>query len=433
MPLTVFGLNHKSAPVAVREKLARICEVRIPDVDACNLEAVPVYTCNRVEVYYSGGVNEAKKSFSALLAANNINFANFATHFYEHNEAHAVKHLFSVAAGLDSMIIGENQILHQIKESYKHATSEGYVGKRLHKLFQKALEVGKKVRSETGISENRVSIASAAVDLAKSIFGPLKHSKALIIGAGEMAGLVAVHLRDNGVKKMYFINRTESAAIELAEKFDGQARSFEHIEELLCSCDIVISSTAAPGTIIERDQMEKVMQKRSARPLFVIDIAVPRDFDPECQTIANIFLYDVDDLQNVVNENLSQRKSEAEKAGAIVRYEASQFQESAQIYTVVPLIRRLREQAESMRQAEFEKFVAQHPELSDEMRLAFDQCSRSLMAKWLHNQIVALKNQGSADMEQLKMMCEVLGLPTDCLPEAPVFSVPETCRKRETA
>ncbi len=433
MPVTVLGLNHKSAPVAVREKLARICEIRVPDVDACNLEAVPVYTCNRVEVYYSGHPEAARKSFAGLLAANNINYENLAGYFYERNDEEAVKHLFSVASGLDSMIIGENQILHQIKESYKHSTSEGYVGKQLHRLFQKALEVGKKVRSETGISENRVSIASAAVDLARSIFGPLDTSKALIIGAGEMASLVAVHLRENGVKKMFFINRTESSAAELAEKFDGQAKPFSEVDKLLLNCDIVISSTAAPTTIISREQMQRVMAERSDRPLFVIDIAVPRDFEPDCQTLANIFLYDVDDLQNVVNENLSQRKVEAEKAKAIVQYEASQFQLSTQAFTVVPLIRKLREQSEAMRLAEVERFTAQVPDLSDELKGAFDQCSRSLMAKWLHNQIIALKGQGSADLEQLRLMCEILGLPADCLPESPLRSLPEQCRKRESA
>lgn len=433
MPVTVFGLNHKSAPVAVREKLARICEVRVPEVDACHLEAVPVYTCNRVEVYYSGNLEAARKSFAALLSANNINYENLAGYFYEHNDEDAVKHLFSVASGLDSMILGENQILHQIKESYKHSTSEGYVGKQLHRLFQKALEVGKKVRSETGISENRVSIASAAVDLARSIFGPLNSSKALIIGAGEMAGLVAVHLRENGVKKMFFINRTEASAAELAEKFDGQAKPFSEIDNLLLACDIVISSTAAPTTIISREQMERVMSERSDRPLFVIDIAVPRDFEPDCQTLANIFLYDVDDLQNVVNDNLSQRKVEAEKARAIVQYESSQFQITTQAFTVVPLIRKLREQSEALRLAEVERFSAQHPEISGELKDAFEQCSRSLMAKWLHNQIVALKNQGSADIEQLRLMCEVLGLSPDCLPDSPLRGLPEQCRKRESA
>lgn len=433
MSLTVFGLNHKSAPVAIREKLAQLCEEPIPGIDACNLESVPVYTCNRVEVYYSGSRSEARQSFITLLGQKNINYENLSEYFYEHIDEGAVKHLFSVAAGLDSMIIGENQILHQIKESYKYSTNEGYVGKQLHRLFQKALEVGKKVRNETGISENRVSIASAAVDLARSIFGPLKTSTALVIGAGEMASLVAVHLRENGIKKMLFVNRTESSAQELAEKFDGQALPVERLDELLAACDIVISSTASPTALITHERLKKVVQSRSERPLFIIDIAVPRDFEPECQSISNVFLYDVDDLQNMVNENLSQRRVEAEKARAIVQYEASQFQTSVQAFTVVPLIRKLREQAETLRTAEVEKFTAQHPELNNAQKEAFDQCSRSLMAKWLHNQIVALKNQGSADLEQLKLISEILGLPEDCLPESPLRSLPDNHKKRETA
>lgn len=433
MPLIVFGLNHKSAPIAIREKLAQLCGLPIPGVDACNLEAIPVYTCNRFEIYFSGSLAEARASFTELLAHKNLNYQNLSNYFYEHADEEAVKHLFAVASSLDSMIIGENQILHQIKESYRHSTSEGLVGKQLHRLFQKALEVGKKVRSETAISENCVSIASAAVALARSIFGPLNASTAMVIGAGEMASLVAVHLRDNGVKKMMFINRTEANAQELAEKFDGQTRPFEQIDDLLIACDIVISSTSAPTTIVSKEQMLRVMEKRSDRPLFIIDIALPRDFEPECQTISNIFLYDVDDLQNVVSENLSQRKIEAEKAGAIVHHEASQFQTTIKAFTVVPLIKRLREQTEALRAAEVEKFVAQHPDLNGELKEAFDQCSRSLMAKWLHNQIVALKKQGSADLEQLRMISEVLGLSQDCLQDAPLHSLPDQKRKRESA
>ncbi len=420
MPLMLFGVNHKSAPVAVREKLAHLCGLPVPDVDACNLEAVPVYTCNRVEVYYSGTEAAAKQSFIDLLAQKNINYENLQEYFYSLSGIEVVKHLFSVASGLDSMIIGENQILHQVKESYRYSSGEGYVGKRLHHLFQKALEVGKKVRSETGISENRVSVASAAVDLARSIFGPLQESTALVIGAGEMAGLVAVHLRENGIKKLFFINRTEANALELAEKFDGEALPLEKLDDYLASCDIVISSTASASAIVDFKKMAQVMKKRNERPVFVIDIAVPRDFAPECQNLPNVFLYDVDDLQNVVNENLSQRKVEAEKAQAIVLYEASQFESTAQAFTVVPLIKELREQAEALRQQELARFFSQNPDFSDEQKQLIEQFSQSLLAKWLHNQIVAIKAQGSADFEQLRFMSEILGLKVDLAQARPV-------------
>lgn len=433
MSLIMFGLNHKSAPVAVREKLAHLCGLAIPGVDGCNLEAVPVYTCNRVELYYSGNPVEAEKSFIELLAQKSIRYENLQEYFYSYADEEMISHLFSVASGLDSMIIGENQILHQIKESYKHSASEGFVGKQLHRLFQKALEVGKKVRNETGISENRVSIASAAVDLARSIFGPLNSSTALIIGAGEMACLVAVHLRENGIRKMYFINRTQANAAELAEKFDGQAVEFDQLESKLGECDIVISSTAAPTAIISRMQMQNVMIRRRERPVFIIDIAVPRDFEPECQQLPNLFLYDVDDLQNVVNENLCQRHVEADKARAIVNYEASQFQTASQVFTVVPIIKGLREQGENIRLSEFNRFVSQNPGLSDEQRQLIEQFSRALMAKWLHNQIMALKAQGSADIEQLGLISEILGLPLENISARPVYALKNNDRKRESA
>jgi len=433
MPLTMFGLNHKSAPVAIREKLAHLCGLAIPGVDGCNLESVPVYTCNRVEVYYSGSAESAKQSFVELLALKNLNYENLSEYFYSHGDEDVARHLFAVASGLDSMIIGENQILHQIKESYRYSSGEGYVGKQLHRLFQKALEVGKRVRNETGISENRVSIASAAVDLARSIFGPLDNSKALIIGAGEMASLVAVHLRERRIKKLLFINRTEAGATELAEKFDGSAHSFEDLEKLLVECDIVISSTAAPHTIISKATMKAVMKNRSERPVFAIDIAVPRDFEPDCQQLDNLYLYDVDDLQNVVNDNLNQRHVEADKARAIVQYEASQFQTSAQAFTVVPMIKALREQAENIRKAELDKYFSQTPDLSEDQKKAAEQFSYSMMNKWLHNQIVGLKARGSADLEQLNLIREILGIPTGEAFAKPIHSVVSSDRKKESA
>ena len=410
MPLLLIGLNHKSAPVSVREKLAKLCGLKIPDVDGANLEAVPVFTCNRVEIYYFGEIKRAQRSFSELLATANLSQEEFDKYFYELEQAEAINHIFSVTSGLDSMILGENQILHQIKESYKYSTNEGYVGKNLHGLFQKALEVGKKVRHETGISENRVSIASTAVDLAKSIFGPLQQSSALIIGAGEMANLVAVHLMENGIKSISFTNRTLAKAQEMAQRFNGKATPIEEIDYLLKKADITITSTGAPSAIISQELMQKVMQERHDRPMFMIDIAVPRDIEESCGKLPNLFVYDVDDLQNVVNENLSQRKIEAEKAQAIVSYESSQFQITLKSFTVIPIIKALREKAEKIRQAEIEKFLSNHPGLPLEAAEAFRSCSRSLMAKWLHKPIIGLKRQGSADEQQIALISDILGI-----------------------
>jgi glutamyl-tRNA reductase len=427
----LFGLNHKTAPLSVREKLAHLCGTTLPEVEGAKLEAVPVFTCNRAEIYFSGMPGEARKSFVQYLAAGNLDYETLKNYFYELESEEVIKHLFAVASGLDSMIIGENQILHQIKESYNHSTTMGYVGKHLHSLFQKALEVGKRVRSETGISENRVSIASTAVDLARSIFGPLENSTALIIGAGEMANLVAVHLMESGVKKMLFVNRTLATAQQMAEKFSGGASHFDQLEEQIAKADMIISSTSAPHPIIREKLMAKIMPERLARPMFIIDIAVPRDVEPECGSIENLYLYDVDDLQNVVNENMAQRKIEAEKAQTIVNYEASQFQVTLQSFTVIPLIKALRTRAEEIRICEFEKFLQQNPELNDNLKNTFEQQSISMMNKWLHDQIIGLKNQGSADLDQLKLMAEVLGLPEDCLPKKPIRGLKEA--RKESA
>jgi glutamyl-tRNA reductase len=410
MSIIVFGLNHKSAPVSIREKLAHLNDFYLPGVNGVDLEAIPISTCNRVEIYYSGSITEAGKSFTELLTQKHLDYSTLKHNFYEMADEEAVRHLFNVAGGIDSMVLGENQILHQIKESYKSAIENGRVGRGLHNLFQKSLEVGKKVRSQTAISENRVSIASAAVDLAKSIFKDLSHLKALIIGAGEMANLVAVHMRENGVKEMNFINRTKCRALELSEKFSGNACAFEQLNELLSTCDIVISSTSAPHQIIKKSGIAEVMDTRNRKPLFMIDIAVPRDIEPACREISNVFLYDVDDLRNVINESLSQRKTEAIKAEKIIEEETMLYMDSLRVCKYAPRIKSLSEQANTTRKKELLKFFNEHPELTDDIKKLFEQYSYSLMAKWLHTQIESIKKQGFANERDLDCFTEIIGL-----------------------
>lgn len=402
MSLIVFGLNHKSAPVAIREQLAHLNAARIPGVNGETLESVPLCTCNRAEVYYSGNIEEARNSFNKLLKTRNFDFDKFNKYFYTLQNQEAINHLFSVASGIDSMVLGENQILHQIKDAYKSAIEADYVGKNLHNLFQKALEVGKKVRNLTSISENKVSIASAAVDLAKNLFGELSELKAMIIGAGEMANLVAVHLKDNGVKSMSFINRTKCRALELAKKYESEACSFENLNELLSKCDIVISSTSAPHTIITKEQIEKAAFKRKQKPLFMIDIAVPRDIEPECRNIKNVFLYDIDDLKNVVNESLLQRKEEAIKAMKIVNEETKLFEEYISIYDVAPKIKALSEKANNIRQSQLDSLFIQYPDLPDNIKEVIITFSKKLMGKWLHSQIVEIKEEGKTQSEKIE-------------------------------
>lgn len=420
MPLLLIGLNHKSAPISVREKLANLCEVKLPDVDGFNLESVPVYTCNRVEVYYFGAIKAARKSFTELLSSEGLDYKEFSDFFYEYKAEEAIKHLFEVSSGLDSMILGENQILHQVKVSYLHSTEMGYVGKQLHSLFQKALEVGKKVRTETKISENQVSIASTAVTLAKSIFGNLESTNTLIIGAGEMASLVALHLKDNKVGKMIFTNRTIEKAEELALKFDGSYEEFENLDKLLPKADIIISSTGAPYHIINYNQMKKATTSKRGMPVFAIDIAVPRDIEEKCHDIPNLYLYNVDDLQKVVDESFDLRKIEAEKVRTIVNYEASQFQISLKSFTVVPIIKKIRQQAEAIREKELESLFSSNSQITPELKESLCKFSKQLMAKWLHKTTTGLKRQGSTDEVQLKLVCDIFGVELSSQEEKPL-------------
>lgn len=394
MSLIVFGLNHKSAPVSIREKMAHLNEMTIPEADGRTLEVIPLCTCNRVEIYYSGTEKDARASFIELLARKNLRYEALKEYFYEFIEKDCVNHLFAVASGLDSMILGENQILHQIKSSYQEAVNKKIVGKQLHSLFQKTLEVGKRVRSETEISGNHVSIASAAVELAQNVFGPLNSSKALIIGAGEMANLVAVHMNKNGVKKMYFINRTESKAAELADKFNGEYYPLDKLPKLLTACDIVISSTSSAEPVISKSMMQKVMERRNGRTLFAIDIAVPRDIEAECRTLENLVLHDVDDLKNVVNDSFCHRRIEAEKAESIISSEVDNFMSMMRELLVVPHIKKLKERAKKQCKDELARFFSDHPELTPELKQACEKYSHQTAAKWLHKHIVSLKEQG---------------------------------------
>lgn len=420
MPLMLIGLNHKSAPISVREKLAQLCGTKLPEVDGFKLEAVSIFTCNRVEIYYYGNPVSIRNSFINLLEIGNLEYAQFSECFYEYEGEQAINHLFEVVSGLNSMVLGENQILHQVKVSYKYSTEMGYVGKHLHSLFQKSLEVGKKARTETKISENRVSIASTAVKLAKSIFGDLQDSKALIIGAGEMASLVALHLKDNKIGKLMFTNRTIEKSKELALKFNGSCEPVKDLNKIIEQSDIIISSTGAPHPILKFTDMKNIISKRNGNPIFAIDIAVPRDIEEECHEIPNFFLYNIDDLQKVVDEGYDSRRAEAEKVRTIINYESSQFQLSIKAFTVVPMIKQLREQAEAIREKEIASFFTAKSNLDTNTKDAITKLSRQLMAKWLHKQIIGLKRQGSADEKQLTLLADVFGVELSKVSERPL-------------
>jgi len=422
MSLLLIGLNHRSAPIEVREKLSALPRAFFPAADGTSLETASLFTCNRVEIYFFGFCESAEVSFKEWLTMNSLNPEEFEPFLYRFRDVEAAKHLFRVAASLDSMILGETQILHQIKECYQASVNTGSVGKHLHMLFQKALEVGKRVRSETMISENTVSVASTAVELAMHIFGPLNGSRALVIGAGEMASLVAFHLKKHEIGKMRFINRTFEKARDLAREFSGEAHEFDSLPRLLVDADVIISSTGSRYPIITSENLKQALSIGNRnKPIFLIDIAVPRDISSECGDMENVFLYNIDDLQAVADDNLGQRRVEAEKAETIISYEAGIFQSTLEAFTVVPLIKSLREKAEEIRRAEMEKFIAGKKDISPELLEEMNQCTKTLMAKWLHNPILGLKERGAASQSELELIAGLFGLPDKVMPKAPIF------------
>ncbi len=398
--IILLGLNHKTAPVEVREKLAFTNREENPVSLFLELplvrEAFFLSTCNRVELIVVSRQPEAviEGCKDVWGRANGIPVSLFEKHLYLLRNREAVKHLFRVASGLDSLVLGEPQILGQLKEAYRRAAERRATGVILNRLLHKSFSVAKRIRSETGIGSHAVSVSYAAVELAKKIFGDLHEKKALLIGAGEMAELAAQHLLNQGVEKIIVANRTLSRAIELAKRFRGEAISLEELEDYLLQVDIVISSTGAPHYILTKELVKSLMRPRKMRPFFFIDIAVPRDIDPEVNEIENVFLYDIDDLKLVVEENLAYRRKEAARAERIIEEEALKFEAWLEQLEVYPTIVALRQKAEQIRQREMERTLSHlRHKLSPEEIEALEVLTKSLVNKILHDPIVYLKNR----------------------------------------
>ncbi|HMF01966.1 MAG TPA: glutamyl-tRNA reductase [Terriglobia bacterium] len=394
MQLALVGLSHKTAPVEVRERLAF-------NNDALRLalkslvgrqdvtEAMILSTCNRVEVVAESSDDRLIREF--LCDFHQISPDDVSKHLYSLRNADAIRHVFRVAASLDSMMVGEPQILGQVKEAYRIAADTGTVGMHLSALMNRAFAVAKKVRSETGISQSAVSISYAAVELARKIFGDLSGKTVMIIGASKMGELTAKHLKRNGVSSVLVTNRTFEHAVELAQVFEGAAVSFEHFTDHMDRADIVISSTGAPHFIISRAVAEQIIHRRKNRPMFFIDIAVPRDIDPTVNEIDNAFLYDIDDLQQVIDENLKERMKEASRAEEIIDSEVQAFCLKIQSREVVPTIVQLRDNVEKIRRDEIERNRRYLKDLSPEQQAAVDHITKSFANKILHTPIEELK------------------------------------------
>jgi glutamyl-tRNA reductase len=398
MNIIVVGLSHKTAPVEIREKVAFAPTamgeplrqmLALPAIS----EAVIVSTCNRVELYaVSRNLDAAVIELKQYLADfHQLQLSELDEHLYTYAGQDAIRHLMRVSASLDSMVIGEPQILGQIKTAYGYASEHKSSGLILNRFLHKAFSVAKRVRTETEIASSAVSVSFAAVELARKIFDTLEDKVVMLIGAGEMCELAAKHFMNNGISKVLVTNRTFSRAEKLAEEFGGTAVSFDNFREQLHRVDIVLSSTGAPDYVLFADKMKEVIKTRRHKPMFLIDIAVPRDIDPMVNRIDGVYLYDVDDLQGVVQANMKGREKEAAKAEKIIEEEIIQFQRWLSTLEVKPTIIALRQQLEAIRQAELQKTLASLSSLSDKERKAVEAMASAIVNKILHQPTNILK------------------------------------------
>ncbi|MBI2864504.1 MAG: glutamyl-tRNA reductase [Chloroflexi bacterium] len=395
--LVLLGANHKVAPIEIRDKLA-VSKSRLPEalerLISCPeiREAYVLSTCNRTEFYLVGEAEVAGKRVREFLTTvQGITTGQLDSCLYQKMDDDCVMHLFSVAAGIDSMVLGEVQILGQIRESFATASELGTIRTLLDNLLRRALESGKRARNETEISANAASISYAAVELAKRIFGDINRSVAMVVGAGEMGELVARTLVDNGVKSTVFTNRTLAKSQELATQFAGMAVPFDQISAELRHVDIVISSTDAPHYVITRSMAQEALHARRGRPLFIIDLAVPRDVEPSVDGLANVYVYNVDDLQAVVNANLKAREKEIAKVKEIIAQEVFKFSTWRASLDVAPTIAALRQQAEEIRLAELAKIQAKLGRLSEADQNAVNALTLAIINKMLHRPMTNLR------------------------------------------
>jgi glutamyl-tRNA reductase len=421
MTLLLIGINHKTAPIEVRERVAISREelpgatralAEVPGVTECMI----VSTCNRVEILAAVDAPNANSPTDGLTSFLHRHFgldpALLAPHLYEHRDQEAVRHLFRVAASLDSMVVGEPQILGQVKDAFAVARASGTVGGHLEHLLQGAFAAAKKVRSETEIGSNSVSIASVAVELARKIFGSLQGRTVFLVGAGKMSELAARHLVQQGAGAILVTNRTLERARRMAETFQGQVIPFGQLYEAASQADIVISSTGAPHAIFRREHGQEFLRRRRNRPMFFIDIAVPRDVDPEMGKLEGIFVYDIDDLQQVAAAHMAERSREATDAEALIEGEVERFHQRQLTVNVAPAIVALQHQAEEIRQAELKHAHARLGSLSAEQLAAVEALTRGLVNKFLHLPMQALKQAAREhDAARLEALCETWSLP----------------------
>ncbi|MDH4321296.1 MAG: glutamyl-tRNA reductase [Desulfobulbaceae bacterium] len=407
--IMAIGVNHKTAPVAVREQLTFAGDCQTPlrqlqAIDGCD-ECYFLSTCNRVEVLFVSRDPETtlKAVRKFLFSGTSLSEEEIDRYSYLHQGQDAINHLFLVAASLDSMIVGEPQILGQLKQAYREASDGQTTGPILNRLLHKAFSVAKRVRTETNIGGGAASISYAAVQLARKIFGELTGKRVMLIGAGEMAELAAEHLVAQGIDHVLVANRTLERAATLARTFNGTAISLPEVVNRIPEVDIVISSTGATDLILRRDEIRPLMRQRHNRPLFLIDIAVPRDLDPMLNTLDNVYLYDIDDLTNVVEVNKSERAKEAASAERIVAEEVLKFRQWLENMEVAPTIAAIRRQGEAIKEQELAKTLASLGNLSEKEKKAVQGLAASIVNKMLHHPMLYLKTDCKPDEKKQKL------------------------------
>lgn len=418
MQLMVLGLNHKTAPVEVRECFSFGEEHIRPLLHAlCHsgdvAECVLLSTCNRTEVYaVVDEVDDAQPEiYQVLLPAAGADSSALA-HFYCYADQDAVRHLFQVSASLDSLVIGEGQILSQVKRAYALAREAGTTGAVLNTLFNRAIKVGKRVRSETRIAYNAVSVSYVAVELAKSLFGDLSSCKVLLLGAGQMSELTARHLVDSGVRTVFVSNRNHARALQLAERFDGQAVPFDDFWRAAVHADIIITSTGAPHYLIRAHDVAHLMPRREGRAIIFIDIAVPRDVEPEVAAIAGVRLYNIDDLEEVVKANLRERQQEAAAAESIIAEEMAELEEKFRYLTCRPVLVQLAARAENVRRRVMKKTLAKLPAAGETERRVLENMSKLLVRKLLRDPMIKVTAAAGTAAEQyyVEALCRLFKL-----------------------
>jgi glutamyl-tRNA reductase len=402
--LLLVGVSHHTAPVEIRERLDFL-KGDLPRAlgtlaDRPSIgEAVVLSTCNRVELYVTcEEVSRAREELAGFLSRfHNVSEAELMPCLYTRVDEDSARHLFRVSAGLDSLVVGEPQILGQVKDAYAVASELHATGPLLNRLFHSAFAVGKRVRSETGLAEGAVSVSYAAVSLARKIFGDLKDLNVLVIGAGEMAKLTAIHLKSQHVRRMEIMSRTTAHAESLAAKIGAQSVAWTVMNDALLAADIVVTATGAVMPILSRARVADVMRRRGHRPLFLIDIAVPRDVEAATGSLEQVFLYNIDDLQSIVSENLSRRSDEVHRADAIVAEEVQRFAAWLRSRDAIPTVVALRQRFEAVRQAELKRLEPKLVALPPEARARVDEITRLIVEKLLLTPTEQLKAIGDQD------------------------------------